>query len=525
MKIKNFPVDARITFIGEIFKFNHLKSWSIKLGIKDGNDYAVKHSRLSNFPAFSKGRCLNPSDGQCRKGGYKLNFGIQSNQAWKAEFDEKNNTYYFTFDFERKLKTVETVHVRIPQIELARVLFFHNAYLARNCIDHGILSREFFIDQIESDTTVIHALPHCTFPVSQFNDEGIRRLLSWILIDPSVRRSYESISSNFIKQARQFEAYKQWRFNFEPPLLENISLETMGWFDAKTKVYTLDEILTIQGLKGALPRKVWFENPKFKTGKSHESQGASAGGGKQGADGSSVDDDIEADATARIVSVDIPKTTISFESAVETRKVVKKKSKGSVGGSDDEIEYEELGVGTDEATIYGTGAQGEFNGLEDESDVLELYMQRFDAFKLLVQHLAEKHNLRLEQKLHYLEQVGRSRLHRTLDGNRRCLLETQITCDRRSFVILEIDTSDNLKAVSTLVLGVEDFADWSGSVPNILKQVVKNSLRWPTEESLAGFGSVDYLNHPKHLVELTESDDEFKGWLGRLEKHLNLGNA
>ena len=33
MKIKNFPEDAKITFLGEIFKFNHLKSWNIKLGI------------------------------------------------------------------------------------------------------------------------------------------------------------------------------------------------------------------------------------------------------------------------------------------------------------------------------------------------------------------------------------------------------------------------------------------------------------------------------------------------------------
>ncbi len=64
MKIKNFPEDAKITFLGEIFKFNHLKSWNIKLGIHADSELSVKHSRLSNLPAFARGRCLNPSDGQ-----------------------------------------------------------------------------------------------------------------------------------------------------------------------------------------------------------------------------------------------------------------------------------------------------------------------------------------------------------------------------------------------------------------------------------------------------------------------------
>ena len=72
MKIKNFPEDAKITFLGEIFKFNHLKSWNIKLGIHADSELSVKHSRLSNLPAFARGRCLNPSDGQCRKVGIKL---------------------------------------------------------------------------------------------------------------------------------------------------------------------------------------------------------------------------------------------------------------------------------------------------------------------------------------------------------------------------------------------------------------------------------------------------------------------
>lgn len=114
MKIKNFPEDAKITFLGEIFKFNHLKSWNIKLGIHSDSELSVKHSRLSNLPAFARGRCLNPSDGQCRKGGYKININIQSNEDWKVKVDPKNRGYYFEFDFNRgNEQNPDLLHIRV----------------------------------------------------------------------------------------------------------------------------------------------------------------------------------------------------------------------------------------------------------------------------------------------------------------------------------------------------------------------------------------------------------------------------
>ena len=168
------------------------------------------------------------------------------------------------------------------------------------------------------------------------------------------------------------------------------------------------------------------------------------------------------------------------------------------------------------------GPQGEFNGLEDDSDVIALYMQRFDAFKLLIKQLAIKHHIRCEEKLHYLQKVGRSRLHRTLDGNTRCLLEVKFFINNQWYAILEIDTSDNVKPLSTLIVQIHNLNKWNNNFEEFSKKIVKNSLRWPSIESLQDFGVPYTLNHPKHLVELTESDDEFNGWLQRLERMLNL---
>lgn len=325
MKIKNFPEDAKITFLGEIFKFNHLKSWNIKLGIYADYELSVKHSRLSNLPAFARGRCLNPSDGQCRKGGYKININIQSNEDWKVKVDPKNRGYYFEFDFNRgNEKNPDILHIRIPQIELARVLFFHNAYLARNCIDHGILDREFDINSLDSTTTVIHVLPHCSFPIGQFNNEGIRRLLAWIILDENARQSYTSIARYFTLEAEKFKVKTSWRFHFDLPLLEDISLKTIGYFDANNNEYTVFEITDLHNIKTSLPRQICYESPKFKSGKKTSSSMDSLGSGQDNND-PPVDDDVEADSNSKMIQVKIPQTLLSFAEPSETKKVVKKK--------------------------------------------------------------------------------------------------------------------------------------------------------------------------------------------------------
>lgn len=525
MKIKNFPQDAKITFLGEIFKFNHLKSWNIKLGIHNGSELSIQHSRLSSLPAFARGRCLNPSDGQYRKRGYTININIQSNEDWKVKVDPKNRGYYFEFDFNRgSEQNPDILHIRIPQIELARILFFHNTYFAKNCIDHGIFSREFFVDPLDQTTTVIHVLPHRTFPMGQFNNEGIRRLLAWILLDENARQSYESIAYFFKLEAQTFEEKTSWRFHFTPPQLVNISLKMIGQFDSVSKEYIVFEIIDLHKIKTSLPSKVLYESSEFKSGKSTDFGGNSSGSNKEGNE-PFIDDDIEGDSNSKLVQIDIPQTSLSFSNPIETRKVVMKTAKGGSGGHGDVTEYEEVGVGTDEPTINGNGPQGEFNGLEDDSDVIALYMQRFEAFKILLKKLISKHGLKYEEKLHYLQKVGRSRLHRTLDGNNRCLLEFKLFIDNQWYVILEIDTSDNAKPLSTLVVQLHELNKWNHSFKDISKTIVQNSLRWPSIESLKVFGTPNTLKHPKHLFELTESDNEFSSWLQRMEKILNLNST
>lgn len=520
MKVKGYPEDSQIWYVANIFKFHHLKSWNIELCIRSNGQDETLHTRLSNLPAIAKRRVINPSDGQSRKAGYPFSLKDISTSDWQVGGDSEGGGNTFVFDYIKPGESVVTVH--IPQIEFARVLFFHNAYLARNCIDHGILSREFWIQDRQDDSVLVNELSISSLPLRTFENEGQRRLLAWILLDENARHSYESIAKHFINNVKDDEDKQVWLFQFDPPKLENISLETRGWMDKKTDSYHVYEILSISNIPSYLPKKVQFFSERFKVGR----RGGGTSGGTRpmgSSDGNTIDDQQEADIDTKSKTVDIPTTFFSFANPIETRKVVKKRVPGAQGADTEEYdELEELGLSTDEATIEGTACQADFFGLDDDSDVLELYMQRFEAFKLLIRRLSEQPNIYCTEKLHFLPAVGRSRLHRTIDGNKRSVLEVSVKTESSQFVILEIDTSDNSKPVSTLLIEVEDIDSWNAEIDEVLKIIVKRSLRWPKISYLQRYGTVYTLNHPKGILELTEDSDEFINWQRRLSQALSV---
>lgn len=514
MMVKGFPVDSKIMYVANVFKFKHSKTWSLELCVKSDRQKQVLHTRLSNLPALAKRRVINPLDGQSRKGGYSFFLSNISTANWQVGIDSEGGGNTFVFDYIRADDSTVTVH--IPQIEFARVLFFHNAYLARNCIDHGLLSREFWIKDMQDDSVLVNVLPISSLPLKIFDHEGQRRLLAWILIDKNARSSYESIAKNFIEEVQETEDKKTWRFKFSPPRLDNISLETRGRLDKDTDNYYIHEILGISNISSSLPKKVPFYSEKFKASKRGGDTGnAAKPNGSVSSD--TIDDQQEADIDSKPKTIEVPTTSFSFATPIETRKVVKKRVPGAQGAkTEDYDELVELDLGTDETTIDGTACQADFAGLDDESDVLELYMQRFEAFKLLIKMLLERPKTDCTEKLHFLPAVGRSRLHRTIDGNKRSLLEVKIKTDKANFIVLEVDMSDNNRMLSTLIIKVEDTELWNQQLEDILQLVVQRSINWPTNEYLENFGIVKRMRHPSNSLQLTDSSIEFNGWLSRL---------
>ena len=67
-------------------------------------------------------------------------------------------------------------------------------------------------------------------------------------------------------------------------------------------------------------------------------------------------------------------------------------------------------------------------------------------------------------------------------------------------VLLEVDTSDGIKMLSTKVIFGSDVRDWIEHFTLIRKGVVAKSISWPNELLDGLFGEKCHIgiNHPKH---------------------------
>ena len=202
------------------------------------------YTNFSNAKLLRKNSHINPTQEYPK--GYNLRFKISSTQDWLSSVYDSNLPkgkfieHYFLFDAVRVDQfgqpMSETIKVRLPQFELARSLFFYTPYLARSAVLENSLSIDFDIVS-NPDHYLINILPACSYPTSHFNDAGIRRILSWILLDSDIRQSFESISQFCTKYGYDVDQYRIWSFCFNPPQLNGVIFNTFGYYKAETSEF------------------------------------------------------------------------------------------------------------------------------------------------------------------------------------------------------------------------------------------------------------------------------------------------
>ncbi|AYA04865.1 hypothetical protein BEN74_10345 [Acinetobacter sp. WCHAc010034] len=108
--------------------------------------------------------------------------------------------------------------------------------------------------------------------------------------------------------------------------------------------------------------------------------------------------------------------------------------------------------------------------------------------------------------------------HIKTDGSPRCVAEVSFQFNRQNIVILEVDTSDNKKPLSTRVLSLKDMNEWNQTDrAKVLELVVTQCLRWPK----GIFNNISFknstLNHPRiNTIEQEISHQELIGWASRM---------
>ncbi|WP_050660550.1 Tn7-like element transposition protein TnsE [Gallaecimonas pentaromativorans] len=389
--------------------------------------------------------------------------------------------------------------VWLPKFELARKLFFHAAFLVRAAFDPNGLDMAFSVYK-EGDVTHIRTPSKVGAPSQLLKIKGYRDHFSWLLLDPDVRRSFESIWRSLNEeQISTGSRYARWQFNFIPPsCLAGVTMEVQGPLDWDSRDLLVWEIKVLQGLKFPSGDAIFFHHPSLRQPVRGEGGGwirPAPGGGDI-----EVDAEEEPDEAKERQLLDLPIEGIAFDGYPATRIAYKGQRASGHGKKVDEDtvpggDTKTLGV-ADDAT-GGTIAPGEFQQLESQRDQGQ-YPNRFVLLREIIREIAKEPGIELlELEVKPLPQVPRCSYHMMDKDTPRCYLMAKFRLeDGRERYLLEIDTSDNKKRLSTRIVSFQAEINPRDGIDRILKDAVKASLRWPVfmEKVCESFHSI---HHPK----------------------------
>ena len=529
-----FDSDVRIDSIGEMFKAKDHTRWGVNLQLY--RPQKKSSLTISNAPILARKRYLNPTINHDLKG-WGESFYISSMKEWQAarigdcpikslEKDKRQ------FCFVAPMRGGKTAY--LPQFEFGRSLFFHDGYLSRTALMPECLDLDFNVSTDWSNNRAyIEIMPISGYPLGSFNDLDRRNYLSWILLDEQARKSYESIGLHQKKYGYQSGNYRMWDFSFDPPELPGAYFSVRGWFDQETKSIFVYEIDKIKRIKADIPDEIDMFHPEFTTPSQERNEKGMPVAPSGDIAGARIHDDEDANADGSRIILPSDKVESEFSKAFITNRISKKKRKVSSAIPDEgESERHILDVSAEEA-IAGQGYAGADRSItNDVTEKAHLYESKFDCFLDMVNVMTSYDGcVRHSKKIYELPPVARCTKHRlSTDGNPRCMAVIVLEVQGKHVILLEVDTSDAEKALSTKVLLPRNYSEWENDLNKVMYGLVRKSLNWPSKvlDQICGEGGHIWIRHPKcaggHIGLLLP--DTIEGWAGRfygrIEEMLSL---
>ena len=248
--IKGIKANSRVKEIGSVYRRRGGSDWRINIKLDPGQ--GKKNFSISQLALMPRRRVLNATE-HFKPAGYPWTVHIEDATAWShrrirecpiRNVSEQEDRDQWCFSFES-----DGIEFFLPQIELARVLFFHYAYMARLAMIPNGLNEEFDIQPGDDpDKTEIHILPTSTLPLKARGNNEQRRLLAWVLLDEEARRSFSSIAQHQLREGEERNGHRVWKFRFDPPALPNVELSVRGQFQKESQVFFVYEVYSAENL-------------------------------------------------------------------------------------------------------------------------------------------------------------------------------------------------------------------------------------------------------------------------------------
>lgn len=500
VRIKKLKDDSKILGVGSLFRGVGRKSWAINVDFVNGESQSMQ---FSNIPVLARRRVLNSTQ-KYKPAGLPIDFLIENAQTWeeaKAFECPAYNAHRHGKDGKQFCFVVKVndKQVFIPQLEVARVLFYHDPFLARLSLQHNALAEDFMLGRRDDGQPLIAVREGGDYPVSYFNRDHNRRFLSWVLLDRAAKASFESISVQLVNGCYLKNNYQHWNFRFIPPPLSGVELGARGWEDRSSNSFFVWEVIKLKNLPSDIEGEIDFYHPEFKRRVGGK---PTKGDGKQGEapDQFDLDDDEQSDSDKATIDLISQQVVVTFKTPHITNRIPSqsKATNNIIGDTDNIILDKDLSPNEKEDSGGLTG--GAWNNLDDQTDDAHLYSGKFEAFYKMIDSLVKNHECKLNSKgIAKLPQVGEGKKHWLKDTeNPRCMVTVELESHGKSFILLEVDTSDGAAKLSTmLIISSQDWVKDNDKL--IMRKVMKKSLGWPIDffEAQLDEGAFTGIPHPK----------------------------
>lgn len=558
LELKGFDNDVEICHVGNFLR----KAATQERGphskwLLDIKGFPVQHkkaTRLSNLPMLARGRRINSTQKHGLKPNFSLN--IKSSRQFKPiGLNRYSSHLYKKSAFIDKLESqqwgyrivTDGTEVIFPQLEMARSFLLVNSYLSRACMSTTFIDLEFDTKfDPDWDLFSVHFTKASTFPLSVLESIGMRKMLSWFLFNPDALNSFNSIYRYYVKDSTIEKGWEKWAFRFDLPDLSGWEMDLRGrYLDTDETQFYVEEIMKLT-VASPMPRVVSFSGdmltePEVMHGPGLYTSNEVTGSGSRTViyDTPLLDDDIEpnsdlssviyADEYAEVKFIKPVITTINIQKKGSRSDGKKGKEEG--GAETTEHQAEEMWpLSTQEFHIFGTFRQADVGGRKEDEKHNQLV---FEAFEDMVNRLNARYGWSLEEtEIFELKKVGRSRLHKTkgtkIPRQVKSVLLSKSDAYGGNFVVrlLELDTSDGVKAISTKILQEPDLHLWHEQLELLKTELVKNSLSWPNDILNQVCGS---QNKNKSLVHQRQnapssgnlSSDEIDNWARRANAEMS----
>ncbi|MGL6415287.1 Tn7-like element transposition protein TnsE [Aeromonas veronii] len=520
---RQIPKNAKLLAVGNFFRANSAgASWHLASIFSQKDELEQRQFGLEMSCILGIGREFVAEDeAPYRSNGFQKKFKLPPIAEWRekqlgecprlakrlARNPEVASQRCFVFE-------VDGLTIWLPKFELARKLFFHTTFLARSAFEPNGLDMIFSV-QRDQDAIHIHTPAKTGAPARLLQMESYRDLFSWLLLSDGVKQSFESIWRCLNQEQFSFGGrYTRWQFNFEPPAtISGACMDVLGPLDWDSKEMLVWEIKTLQGLELNCFQPISFHHSALKL-----SVSGNRGGTRNP---SSSNDDIILDAEEDTDEskdrqlLDLPMEGLSFLGQRNIRAVYQGQRVSHFG---QKLEGEDLSghgslLGLCDDVAGGDIPPTELQQLEEQREAEE-YPNCFEVLREIIRQISHEPDIDLlELEVKPLPQVLRRSYHQMEDGSSRCYLMARFRLsDRQEKYLLEIDTSDNKKSMSTRVIVMRPGIDPVQGITQILKDVVKSSLRWPVSMRLH-CATNESIHHPKNDFNLSERQ---LSWLQRV---------